>query len=358
MLDTCNQQQTDNNNNMTAKLLTCSSCKLTFTTPETYREHAKSEEQYVSSTAQGSSVLTRHSITKLRQRAAASGADIRSKKYEKFDANYTPATDSSSDADTDVDETERTEAEFVAETCIFCGEDQESFEDNLVHMASTHSFIIPFQDALVVDLQTLVWYFHLAIYSYNECIKCGKRRHGVQAVQQHMKGAGHCRFDLDGEVTDFYDLSKLDARTAGNIVANEDSQLELPSGRVASQRSQTMAPNKPRSNRRELIAKEPEQDQHMEGQEEVEEETSTALLNRNDRRAATISDHMGQLSKRDQLALAHLPSYEQRTVLRNMKKEIDASRRIQRRMRNNMMRHTNNECKARYVGDAPGKKMG
>lgn len=45
MLDTCNQQQTDNNNTMTAKLLTCSSCKLTLTTPETYREHAKSMEQ-------------------------------------------------------------------------------------------------------------------------------------------------------------------------------------------------------------------------------------------------------------------------------------------------------------------------
>lgn len=229
-------------------------------------------------------------------------------------------------------------------------------------MASSHSFIVPFQDSLVVDLETIVWYLHLVIFAYHECISCGKRRNGVQAVQQHMRGAGHCRFDMTDEVAEFYDLSNLDSRIVQDLVEPEDSKMHLPSGKVVSQRSQTVAPNKPRTQRKPLLAQ---------GQEDTDPIPSVAattavvgsisgkeVMDKQDRQLSILTAHLSQLSKRDQMALAHLSTNEQRSILASRKKQVDMIRRQENNSRARLNRMGNKTLQTHFRMDGIGRPLG
>lgn len=52
---------------------------------------------------------------------------------------------------------------FDPRRCLFCRHDSVDLDGNLEHMNKKHGLFIPDVDRLVVDLQTLVGYFHLVV---------------------------------------------------------------------------------------------------------------------------------------------------------------------------------------------------
>ncbi|KAL2400419.1 hypothetical protein ABEF95_001192 [Exophiala dermatitidis] len=97
-----------------------------------------------------------------------------------------------------------------ASQCLFCNVPHSSLDHNLVHMSKMHGFQIVDHPAnlLLVDVSTLLTYFHSLIFDCFECLYCGTQRYTCQAVQQHMRDKGHCKYDLDknDEVREFYEV--------------------------------------------------------------------------------------------------------------------------------------------------------
>lgn len=291
------------------------------------------------------------SVEQLRRKATNFGADMldtTSSDYQ--DSRSTSSSSDAYDDDSDDDGSEST-PDFVAEQCLFCDAAAADFDQNVIHMASAHSFIVPYQDALLVDLQTLVWYFNLVIYGYHECIKCATRRTSVEAVQQHMLGKGHCRFDISDELADFYDLSQLDKRAlAVESKDGEDATFRLTSGRIISQRGsqQQQAPSS--------RTRQPESSTSTELA--VRSDAESQQLTKSERKLAMVERDMAQLSVRDRMALAHLPAHEQRAALVTRRKQIEKVMRAERRGRLAREKRGNKVLQAHFRMDGIGRKNG
>lgn len=109
---------------------------------------------------------------------------------------------------------------FTPGQCLLCPVFSSNFTDSVMHMQKSHGLFIPDRKHLVVDIETLFEYLHLVIFGYRECIQCGKSKATVQAIQQHMTGKGHCKFDIsepDSEFADFYDFLGLGDALKSNI---------------------------------------------------------------------------------------------------------------------------------------------
>ena len=98
--------------------------------------------------------------------------------------------------------------------CLFCSLASPSFEVNLAHMSSIHSFFIPDAEYLV-DVTGLVTYLGEKIAIGNVCIYCGDKGRefrSLEAVRKHMVDKSHCKIAYSSEadrleVSDFYDFS-------------------------------------------------------------------------------------------------------------------------------------------------------
>jgi pre-60S factor REI1 len=95
--------------------------------------------------------------------------------------------------------------------CLFCPVSSGCFEDNLSHMAKTHSFFIPDLENLS-DISGLIQYLGDKISVANVCIHCngkGKALHSTEAVQAHMISKSHCKIPFDDEdlqdIAEFYE---------------------------------------------------------------------------------------------------------------------------------------------------------
>lgn len=105
-------------------------------------------------------------------------------------------------------------ARLASTDCLFCPHKSTSFEDNLTHMSSAHSFFIPDADYLV-DLPGLIAYLGEKVVVGNVCIYCndkGKAFRSTDAVWKHMSDKGHCKIGYESqkdkmEVADFYDFT-------------------------------------------------------------------------------------------------------------------------------------------------------
>jgi pre-60S factor REI1 len=217
--------------------------------------------------------------------------------------------------------------EFVPEECLFCNHTSNDLDDSLSHMRQAHSFIIPFQSSLTVDLQTLVWFLHMVIFSYRECICCGKRRRTVEAVQHHMTSTGHCRFDITEETSRFYDMESLSRYSAGPSHP-DDQTLRLPSGKLLAPRSST--DHIPRRGR--IRERSPDGPSALPAPEQSTEPERQALTKR-DEKAQVLTTQLARLRVGDQMSLMHLPPSQQRSLLVVYRKELDQAKRRERRNR-------------------------
>ncbi|KAF5539808.1 tol [Fusarium phyllophilum] len=157
-----------------------------------------------------------------------------------------PESESGIEEDDAEEDQELVATEFVPGHCLFCTKDSSTLDESMKHMSTTHSFNIPFQEFLAVDLETLVSYLHFVINTYRECVCCGTRRSTVEGIQHHMLAKGHCRFDISPETEEFYEVPQYED-ALGDRKHDASDPVRLPSGRVISHRKH----EEPRAPRRE-----------------------------------------------------------------------------------------------------------
>ncbi|EGY19065.1 TRI15 protein [Verticillium dahliae VdLs.17] len=218
------------------------------------------------------------------------------------------ANDSPSEANPNI-------VKFIPSACLFCPKTSRDFEANLLHMHQAHSLAIPFRSSLAVDPQTLLWFLHMTIFSYRECICCGTRRRTVVAVQQHMRAAGHCRFSVTPEMNELYDLDSL---------ARRASALDVRGGDTAAGRGRPVRGLLcwlRRHMLREALSA------GRDGAEPV------LALARRDRREQALAAGMARLRAADRMSVVHLPLGQQRALLVARTKELDGAKRAEWRTR-------------------------
>ncbi|KAF9769296.1 hypothetical protein IL306_013305 [Fusarium sp. DS 682] len=319
---------------MTSAKPTCSLCDVSFDNSQEHRVHAKSEAH----------------VQALRNRAAASGLIEQS--TEDNDAfshtSNDPKENLSSDTETEDEASQDAIPDFDPTKCIICSHSDESFDENLIHMETAHSLRVPFRDHLIVDLETVIWYLYFVIFTYRECIYCGTRRRTVEGIRQHMIDKGHCRVELTDEIQEFYDLEGLKIYGRDNAVSVDSESLRLSSGKILSHRD---APaTKPRRSS--------SQEENQEDRAPLPSHAASDALTARDRKDAALASQLARLSVKDQQSLIHLTSSEQRSFLLQRKKEMDAVRREERKMRLKTERLSNKTMMTHFKNDVPGRSNG
>ncbi|KAG9495525.1 hypothetical protein J7337_013774 [Fusarium musae] len=320
---------------MTSTKPSCSLCDVSFDNSQEHRVHAKSEAH----------------VQALRNRAAASGL-IEQPTEDSDTFSHTssdPEDELSTSDDKDGDETSSSAIpEFDPTKCIICTHSDETFDKTLIHMETAHGLRIPFRDHLIVDLETVIWYLYFLVATYRECIYCGTRRRTVEGIQQHMRDKSHCRVELTDEMQEFYDLEGLKAHGRENAVSVDNESLRLSSGKILSHRDAPVA---------KLRRTSPQEDTEEKRAPLPSHAASDALTAR-DKKDAALASQLARLSVKDQQSLIHLTSSEQRSFLLQRKKELDAVRREERKMRLKTERLSNRTMMTHFKNDVPGRSNG
>ncbi|CAG7554622.1 unnamed protein product [Fusarium equiseti] len=268
---------------------------------------------------------------------------------------------------------------FTPGQCLFCPITSSTLEDGMVHMQKSHGLFIPQQQHLAVDLETFFRYLHLVIFEYRECLYCETTRSTVQAVQQHMMGKGHCKFDLseESEFADFYDfyqsqddVAEDSASDSGNDKDNrrplkvDQDSMRLPSGRLISKKTSAQAEPSLSQIRRRPRTTTPQIEYVNEP--DIEPNTTdgisipdTQTLTRRERRQkATAAHQLANMSVGDRTALMHLSSAEQRSLIatnqrfkeKTQKEEAKSQRRIDRKGNKNLYAYWHTETPVYQCG--------
>lgn len=112
--------------------------------------------------------------------------------------------------------------------CLFCVYHGDSIEENIQHMAQSHSFFVPDLEYLI-DLPALIQFLSDKITVTNMCLFCngrGKMMFSVEAVRDHMIDKGHCKTDEDEELDDFYNFDD-GAEVLSDDEGFEDDEVEF-----------------------------------------------------------------------------------------------------------------------------------
>ncbi|RBQ77000.1 hypothetical protein FVER14953_12389 [Fusarium verticillioides] len=278
---------------------------------------------------------------------------------------------------------------FTPGQCLFCPSVYPTLAESIIHMQTSHGLFVPYKQHLLVDLETLFRYLYLVIYGYRECIHCGTSRTTVQAVQQHMMGKGHCKFDVSegSEFADFYDFSRQDLDTEDDFLSEDDGEefegaepkldrkplqvdqdsIRLPSGRLISKKlsaqvepSVSQIRERKRTSRSQLEYSSVEAgDEGPMHEESVPETSDTRVLSRRERRQkATVTHQLANMSAGDRSALMHLSASEQRSLIATQhrftekvqKEESRRQRRIDRKGNKNLYAYWHTETPVYQCG--------
>ena len=210
-----------------------------------------------------------------------------------FLSDESPLSSLSSNTDEE-DQSANEEESFSPSQCLFCTTESASMDSNLTHMSLAHSFFIPDAEYLI-DMESLLSYLFAVVSVFHECLLCGSSKTTKFAVQDHMRGKGHCKVDVEDNKHDlkqFYDFSgdvddKGDQpKTEVPLVLIED-ELRLPSGKVLGHRSHARFfrqhlsdhPSSSSSSRQQFLTE-------AEGETEAENESQTVSMESTDRRLA------------------------------------------------------------------------
>ncbi|KAI3327312.1 C2H2 type zinc-finger-domain-containing protein [Xylariaceae sp. AK1471] len=280
---------------------------------------------------------------------------------------------------------------FTPGQCLFCPNPSASFTDSVIHMQKSHGLFVPHQQHLVVDLETLFKYLHLVIFGYRECIQCGTERATVQAVQHHMTGKGHCKFDIleqDSEFAEFYDFSEAEddaesdmegdgdernqQETATSssrkpLLADEDS-IRLPSGRIISRHSSAQpGPSFTQLRRRtrtlasqlEYSLAEPDDGEGSNKEELDSDIRDTRLLSKREKRErAAVTYQLTNLRANDRNSLMHLPASQQRSILATQLRHEGKVQKEERRRQSKIDRKGNKNLYAYWATETPVYQCG
>nr|WNZ75291.1 hypothetical protein [Trichoderma harzianum] len=288
----------------------CRLCNIVLASPNDWRQHAKSDWHVYNlrvRVAEPGTVVPRPSSP---SSSKASSAFNPPKAVDAVNKNYL-------DDDLDSVDTELSvEPEFNPGQCLFCGTENDTFEDNLAHMSKEHSFAIPHEADLTVEPITLIGYLHLVIYGYRECILCATNRGSVEGIQHHMMAKGHCRFNVTSDTADFYSIPTLEYHA-------DEELLRLPSGKLLGHRTRVSGSAAP------TVARQT-------GERRIEAAASQLMMPtqpsdivsvQDNNTGAPSSTQLSRLTRGDQQSLAHLPDHEVRSLLATSARHIDQLRR-------------------------------
>ncbi|KAK6221814.1 pre-60S factor [Colletotrichum tabaci] len=365
----------------------CGTCAVHFDNADTRRAHSKSQWHVTN---------LKRRIADLEPLTAKQHAAIPETSTAPPGGPTTSESDTEHSSSSSVSDADLSDAEpddegdnFSPEACLFCNAVSVSFDDNVAHMGRAHGMFIPNREGLIVDPETLVRYLHLVIFGYRECLQCGTQRRTASAVQQHMLGKGHCKFDIaaeDSEFRDFYQASTEDGddgtqrqetRKAISDATEEGGSVRLPSGKTLTHRSSPAASRqRTRLTPAAAAASGSGPDTLLPGVTATDESDASlrltaprgpgkqgaddakALLTRAEKRDAVFETQLARLSLEDRAALAHLPSAEQRNVLLTQKRQLDRAEKAARRLRTRLELKANKTGQGHFVNDVPGRQNG
>ena len=242
--------------------------------------------------------------------------------------------------------------EFDESQCLFCNQTNPDLDQNLVHMSKAHGLYVD-PTNLLVDVVSLLAYFHLIISECYECLYCGTQRNTRQAVQQHMMAKGHCKYDIsdkDAELRDFYEFSSSDAKEElhQNLLAmrfSDDPQILSPA------RSRILRPSKRSDRHRPNITaspldqalptpiRTPHSHADAESSSNAAETPSNPLIELSTRalkQEYTLNNQLAQLRAGDRRSLLHLPASQQRALLATHHKQMEKARMTEQTQRGNL----------------------
>ncbi|KAF9773460.1 C2H2 zinc finger transcription factor [Fusarium sp. DS 682] len=227
------------------------------------------------------------------------------------------------------------------------------------------------------------------IFEYRECIHCGTSRTTVQAVQQHMTGKGHCKFDVSegSEFADFYDFSHSQLELDEDVVSEDDQEgfgnarvetirhplqvdqdsIRLPSGRLIAKKSSAQVEqsvsrirHRTRNPRSQLEYSTVEVDEEHPCQEQHAPDTSdTRLLSRRERRQkATVTYQLANMSANDRNALMHLSASEQRSLIATQHRVTEKIQKEESRRQRKIDRKGNKNLYAYWHTETPVYQCG
>lgn len=271
----------------------------------------------------------------------------------------------SDEEDEEDDDDDVTATEFNPGQCLFCNSMLTTFDTNLEHMRISHSFQIPYQSHLNVDLETFIWYLHMVVYAYHECLSCGSRRGSAEGAKQHMVAKGHCRVDVAGEIADFYNEEHPRSEGQANSLQIDGSSMRLSSGKVVGSRLESSSLRKtlpaesaPSRKREEMNAMLQAATEVSHGCDVQDSSSSSKAVQKKDKRANAMTLALTRLSASDQMSLAHLPSSEQRALLATRKKQLSKAQREERKARSRVERLGNRTLMKHFKPDVPGRLNG
>ncbi|KAI5853658.1 C2H2 type zinc-finger-domain-containing protein [Durotheca rogersii] len=281
---------------------------------------------------------------------------------------------------------------FTPGQCLFCPNLSPSFADSVIHMQKSHGLFVPHQQHLTVDLETLFKYLHLVIFGYRECIQCGTERATVQAVQQHMAGKGHCKFDISGPdsgFAEFYDFSGPEGVAASDVEGDGDQSnqeeratrenrkplladedwIRLPSGKIISRQSSAQAgPSSTQLRRRtrtpasQLEYYSPVEPNDEEGSSKEEPDSGirdTRLLSKREKRESALATYqLANMSANDRNSLMHLSAPQQRAILATQHRHAEAAQKEEKRRQTRIDRKGNKNLYAYWATETPVYQCG
>ncbi|CAF0924408.1 unnamed protein product [Rotaria sordida] len=255
------QQRSEKNldiNNRTG--LTCKDCGKAFTSENGLLNHIKSKK-HADTVAKNANLPTKNpnqyqkSPVNTSEEAPSNEENMEEEEEEDDDDdNWNDMDDGATmtNASAMEGETQVLGTPLRLEECLFCSLKSSNLEENLSHMAYTHSFFLP-DFEYIKDLPSLMEYLDEKVGIFHVCLWCNKKSfHDVLSVQRHMTDKGHCKILFDEnpnsawEYVDFYDYSishpdsnekNLDEEIDENILDATGYELVLPSGKKVGHRT-------------------------------------------------------------------------------------------------------------------------
>ncbi|XP_074601047.1 cytoplasmic 60S subunit biogenesis factor ZNF622-like [Brevipalpus obovatus] len=254
------QQQSADDGASVAKIDSCQhciDCRKTFSSLKAYEQHCQSRK-HREIKSRVSARLEERSDDAGKQNSEGSIVTAPTNKLEPRVKSTSEVRESIGDSDDSdwesVDDDGESEA-ILPTRCFFCSADSQSYEENIEHMSSNHSFFIPDLEYLV-DVEGLLTYLGEKIGIDHRCLWCsysGRSFRSTRSAQQHMLSKGHSKINFEKadvllEYAEFYDYSKSYPDTADKdkdddevsiptLCEDENWQLVLPSGSIIGHRS-------------------------------------------------------------------------------------------------------------------------
>ncbi|KAF5664543.1 transcription factor [Fusarium denticulatum] len=168
----------------------CSTCCISFKTFEEHREHSKSEKHVFKIQIRYSGP----SIPRYVMEKAMENWDRVKESWNKTLEEYPSDRPEICEVET---------PDFREELCLFCRHTSSTFDENMAHMKTCHSFTIRSMEGHDIKTITVVGCLHSIIFGCYECIFCDKQRRTLEGIQHHMVAKNYCHFQMTHETLRF-----------------------------------------------------------------------------------------------------------------------------------------------------------